>query len=119
MLATRASDNSTALVYVNQVGGQDELVFDGASLVFDADGELVARAAQFVEDLVIVDLDVRPVFRKRLLDPRGRAATAAARLTITSASASAPPIRVPPWPPRSTRWPRYTRRSCSAPATTS
>ena len=38
MLATRAADASCALVYVNQVGGQDELVFDGASLVFDADG---------------------------------------------------------------------------------
>jgi NAD+ synthase (glutamine-hydrolysing) len=72
MLATRAADSSCALVYVNQVGGQDELVFDGASLVFDSDGVLVARAAQFVEDTMIVDLDVLPVFRKRLLDPRGR-----------------------------------------------
>ena len=73
MLATRASDASCALVYVNQVGGQDELVFDGASLVFDSDGLLVARAPQFVEHTMIVDLDVLPVFRKRLLDPRGRA----------------------------------------------
>ena len=45
MLATRAADASCALVYVNQVGGQDELVFDGASLVFDADGSLVAACA--------------------------------------------------------------------------
>ena len=44
MLATRAADASCALVYVNQVGGQDELVFDGASMVFDAEGELLARA---------------------------------------------------------------------------
>ncbi|MCI0344686.1 MAG: NAD(+) synthase, partial [Chloroflexi bacterium] len=73
MLATRAEDASCALVYVNQVGGQDELVFDGASLVFDAQGDLVARAAQFEETVVAVDVDVRPVFRKRLLDPRGRA----------------------------------------------
>jgi NAD+ synthase (glutamine-hydrolysing) len=73
MLATRAADASCALVYVNQVGGQDELVFDGASMVFDADGELVARARQFVDEVAIVDVDVRPVFRKRLLDPRGRA----------------------------------------------
>ncbi len=72
MLSTRAADASCAIAYVNQVGGQDELVFDGASLVFDADGNLVARARQFVEELVLVDLDVRPVFRKRLLDPRGR-----------------------------------------------
>jgi NAD+ synthase (glutamine-hydrolysing) len=73
MLATRASDASCALVYVNQVGGQDELIFDGASMVFDAEGELVARAAQFEEQMVIGDVEVLPVFRKRLLDPRGRA----------------------------------------------
>src|SRR4051812_19402341 len=74
MLATRAADSSSALVYVNQIGGQDELVFDGASLVFDANGELVARASQFVEERLVVDVNVKPVFRKRLLDPRGRAA---------------------------------------------
>ena len=45
--------------------------------MFDADGELVARAAQFTEETLIVDLDVLPVFRKRLLDPRGRAMAAA------------------------------------------
>ena len=72
MLATRAADASCTLVYVNQVGGQDELIFDGASLVFDSDGHLLARAPQFAEHTMIVDLDVLPVFRKRLLDPRGR-----------------------------------------------
>ncbi len=73
MLATRASDASCALVYVNLVGGQDELVFDGASLIVDADGRLLARAPEFVEAVMVADVDVRPVFRKRLLDPRGRA----------------------------------------------
>jgi len=72
MLATRAADASCAVVYVNLVGGQDELVFDGASLVVDANGRLVARAPQFVEDVMVVDVEVRPVWRKRLLDPRGR-----------------------------------------------
>src|SRR3954466_2823799 len=72
MLATRAADASCSLVYVNQVGGQDELVFDGASMVLDADGEIVARAGQFTEEVMLVALDVRPTFRKRLLDPRGR-----------------------------------------------
>ncbi len=72
MLATRAADASCALVYVNQVCGQDELVFDGGSMVFDADGTLVARAAQFVEELMIADVEIEPVYRKRLLDPRGR-----------------------------------------------
>ena len=86
MLATRASDAACGLVYVNQVGGQDELVFDGASLVFDSDGLLVARGPQFVEDTMIVDLDVVPVFRKRLLDPRGRAmATALPVIEISPA----------------------------------
>jgi NAD+ synthase (glutamine-hydrolysing) len=72
MLATRAADASCAIVYVNQVGGQDELVFDGASMVFDHTGRLVARAPQFADGVWFVDLDVRHVFRKRLLDPRGR-----------------------------------------------
>jgi NAD+ synthase (glutamine-hydrolysing) len=72
MLATRAADASVPIVYANLVGGQDELVFDGASLVFDEQGHLIARARQFVEDFLVVDLEVRPTFRKRLLDP-GRA----------------------------------------------
>jgi len=72
MLSTRAADASVPIVYVNLVGGQDELVFDGGSLVFDEQGQLVARGHQFTEDLLVVDLDVRPTFRKRLLDPRGR-----------------------------------------------
>ena len=72
MLATRAADASCALAYVNQVCGQDELVFDGGSMVFDAAGQLVARAALFVEELLITDIVIEPVYRKRLLDPRGR-----------------------------------------------
>ncbi len=58
MLATRAAEASVPIVYANLVGGQDELVFDGASLVFDAHGELFARARQFAPDVLIVDLDV-------------------------------------------------------------
>jgi len=72
MLSTRARDNTVALAYVNMVGGQDELVFDGSSLVFDADGSLLAQGAAFVEDLVVADLNVSGVFRTRLLDPRRR-----------------------------------------------
>ena len=72
MLSTRAADASVPIAYVNLVGGQDELVFDGGSIVFDEQGRLVARARQFTEDLLVVDIDVRPTFRKRLLDPRGR-----------------------------------------------
>jgi NAD+ synthase (glutamine-hydrolysing) len=72
MLATRAADASCALIYVNTVGGQDELVFDGASMVFASDGELVAALPQFEEKVAVWDLEVRPAYRKRLLDPRGR-----------------------------------------------
>ncbi|HET8617574.1 MAG TPA: NAD+ synthase [Acidimicrobiales bacterium] len=84
MLATRASDASCALVYVNQVGGQDELLFDGASMVFDTHGGLVARAGQFTEETVICDVEVQPVFRKRLLDPRGRATEAPLPVVVVS-----------------------------------
>src|SRR5687768_2845906 len=73
MLSTRAADHSVPILYVNQVGGQDELVFDGGSAIYDESGRLLARGRQFEEDLLVVDLDVRPMFRKRLLDPRGRA----------------------------------------------
>jgi NAD+ synthase (glutamine-hydrolysing) len=84
MLATRAADASCALAYVNLVGGQDELVFDGASMVFDHDGNLVASASQFEEALVICDLVIRPTFRKRLLDPRGHEGMASLPLTTVS-----------------------------------
>jgi NAD+ synthase (glutamine-hydrolysing) len=54
------------------VGGQDELVFDGGSLIFDQKGDLIARGKQFEEDLVLADLDMEAVFRMRLHDPRIR-----------------------------------------------
>jgi NAD+ synthase (glutamine-hydrolysing) len=72
MLATRASDNHAIIAYVNMVGGQDELVFDGSSLVFDPGGELLCQGRAFEEDLVLVDLDVAGVFREHLHDPRRR-----------------------------------------------
>jgi len=72
MLATRASDNTVIVAYNNLVGGQDELVFDGDSLVFDENGDLIARGKQFEEDFIVVDLDVESVFRQRLHDPRRR-----------------------------------------------
>ncbi|MDQ1381385.1 MAG: hypothetical protein QOJ71_2104 [Actinomycetota bacterium] len=72
MLATRAADASVPILYANLVGGQDELVFDGASLVFDEQGMLIARGRQFETDLLVVDNDLTPAFRKRQLDPRGR-----------------------------------------------
>jgi len=72
MLGTRAADNVAIVVYNNLVGGQDELVFDGGSMVFDEKGRLLVRGKQFEEDLIVTDLDVEAVFRARLHDPRWR-----------------------------------------------
>ncbi|MCL0059247.1 NAD+ synthase [Dehalococcoidia bacterium] len=58
MLSHRASENTVILVYTNLVGGQDELVFDGGSMLLDERGEAIARAKQFEEDLLVVDLDI-------------------------------------------------------------
>lgn len=72
MLSTRAADNRAYLAYCNLVGGQDELVFDGQSMIFDPQGNLIARADQFKEDFLIADLDLKEVLRSRLFDPRRR-----------------------------------------------
>jgi NAD+ synthase (glutamine-hydrolysing) len=72
MVATRAEDAHCYIAYVNMVGGQDELIFDGASFLVDDNGDLLARLPQMRPALEVVDLDIRPVFRTRLLDPRGR-----------------------------------------------
>ncbi|MFO0753814.1 MAG: NAD+ synthase [Thermodesulfovibrionales bacterium] len=77
MLSTRAYDNSVAIAYLNTVGGQDELVFDGHSLVVDQNGDFLAAGKRFEEDMLIVDLDLEAVFMKRLHDPRRRQQTKA------------------------------------------
>jgi NAD+ synthase (glutamine-hydrolysing) len=72
MLATRAADNIVAVAFCNLVGGQDELIFDGHSAIFDERGDIVARGKQFEEDLVVADLNLGGVFSRRLHDPRRR-----------------------------------------------
>lgn len=72
MLGARASDNVVIIAHNNMVGGQDELVFDGNSMVLDEKGRLIARGKQFEEDLIVADLDVDAIFRGRLHDPRWR-----------------------------------------------
>jgi NAD+ synthase (glutamine-hydrolysing) len=72
MIATRAADDVVALAFVNMVGGQDELVFDGGSLIVNERGEPVARGRQFAEDFVVADLDLDTVFHARLHDSRRR-----------------------------------------------
>ncbi|HKZ72343.1 MAG TPA: NAD+ synthase [Nitrospirota bacterium] len=72
MISTRASDNAVFIAYANMVGGQDELVFDGQSMVFNPRGELIARGKQFEEDLIMADIDLHLVELARLHDPRRR-----------------------------------------------
>ncbi len=72
MLRVRARDNSCFIAYCNMVGGQDELIFDGASLVLDDEGELVARGRSFEEELLVVDLDPVSAVGRRLRDVRRR-----------------------------------------------
>jgi NAD+ synthase (glutamine-hydrolysing) len=73
MLVQRAVDNLAAVVFVNTVGGQDELVFDGHSVAVDQDGRLLARCPQFEESLTICTIDPREVVSARLRDTRHRA----------------------------------------------
>ena len=72
MIATRASDNLVFVAFDNLVGGQDELVFDGNSVLFNQSGELIARGKQFEEELIVADLNLSDVFKARLHDPRRR-----------------------------------------------
>ena len=73
MLVTRARDNACFLAFCNAVGGQDELVFDGHSLVLDDEGTVLARAPGFEECLLVVDVDPEEVLARRLSDVRRRA----------------------------------------------
>lgn len=72
MLSTRARDHTVAIAYVNLVGGQDELIFDGNSMVLDEQGRLVASARPFQEELLITDMNLGNVFRSRLITPKRR-----------------------------------------------
>jgi len=69
MLSTRASDNAAILAFANLVGGQDELIFEGASMIFDENGRALVRGKQFEEDLIVFDLDVEAVSRFRKRNP--------------------------------------------------
>ena len=83
----RAAEAGCTLAYLNLVGGQDELVFDGDSLVVDAGGAVVARAGQFVEELLVVDLE----FTASTVDPI--ALPAGVEHVVLS------PDPLPPYPP--------------------
>lgn len=72
MLATRANDDAVILCYCNLVGGQDELVFDGSSMIFDQDGTLIAEGPAFREALLVCDLQPDHAVQYRLHDSRRR-----------------------------------------------
>ncbi|HEX3035789.1 MAG TPA: NAD+ synthase [Thermodesulfobacteriota bacterium] len=72
MLSVRASDYSVIIAYCNLVGGQDELVFDGHSVIISERGEVIARASGFKEELLVADVSPSRVFRSRLHDSRIR-----------------------------------------------
>jgi NAD+ synthase (glutamine-hydrolysing) len=72
MLVTRARDTSAYFAFCNLVGGQDELIFDGHSVVLDDAGEVVARASGFAEELLVVDVDPTEAMARRLSDVRRR-----------------------------------------------
>jgi NAD+ synthase (glutamine-hydrolysing) len=91
MLRVRARDNSCFIAYCNMVGGQDELIFDGASIVLDDEGDVIARAESFVEQLLVVDLDPAQSIGRRLRDVRGRA--------LREQTASGPPEELVLTPP--------------------
>jgi len=73
MLKVRATDNSCFFALCNAAGGQDELIFDGHSVVIDDEGEVLARAAGFEEELLVVDIDPAAAVGRRLRDVRRRA----------------------------------------------
>lgn len=79
----RAGDGGCALAYVNLVGGQDELVFDGDSIVVGADGSLLGRSGQFEPELLVVDLDL-PAATERMPDPDERFEGVRIRRTVIS-----------------------------------
>ena len=105
MLSTRARDNHVIVTYTNMVGGQDELIFDGGSLIVDQTGEIIGRGRAFEEELIVADLDIMAVARARQAQTRKQ--PSAPRLTALidrievklpvkkQRSAAAPPLAAP------------------------
>jgi NAD+ synthase (glutamine-hydrolysing) len=73
MFRTRARDNASYIAFCNTIGGQDELIFDGHSLVIDDEGVVLARGPGFEEALLVIDIDASSVVQRRLTDTRRRA----------------------------------------------
>ena len=87
MLASRAVEAGVPIVYTNLIGGQDELVFDGSSMIVDENGTLIARAAQFSEELLVADLQVPTGADRR--DVKRPETTPLAEIVVSSESIGA------------------------------
>ncbi|MCB0195288.1 MAG: NAD+ synthase [Anaerolineae bacterium] len=105
MLATRASDNVAIVAFCNLVSGQDELIFDGSSVIIDERGHVLARGKSFEEDFLVADLNVGNVFRQRLRDPRRRKvaltevyAKASQKIALEPVTTTSTPVAMPPPP---------------------
>ena len=98
MFVQRARDNLCFVAFCNAVGGQDELIFDGHSLVLDDEGEVLARAPGFEEALLVCDVDPHAVVGRRLRDVRRRALARereelpARMVEVSSSPRPAPPV---------------------------
>lgn len=92
MLATRARENGVVLTYTNMVGGQDELVFDGNSVILDHQGEVIARGKAFEEDLIVADLNMEAVARARLAQGRTKPLPRRVASAVEICAASLPAV---------------------------
>ncbi len=98
MLAERAKETSSLIFYNNLVGGQDELVFDGGSMIVDWKGKVLARGRQFEEDLVLFDLNVEDFLKNR---KRPKRKSIKAHFKSCEVSVKRQPVKLrPPFPPR-------------------
>jgi NAD+ synthase (glutamine-hydrolysing) len=92
MLATRARENGVVLTYTNAVGGQDELVFDGNSVILDHQGEVIARGKAFEEDLIVADLNMEAVARARRTQGRKKLLPRRVASVVEVCAASLPAV---------------------------
>jgi NAD+ synthase (glutamine-hydrolysing) len=107
LVQRRAAEAGATLAYVNMVGGQDELVFDGDSIIVDAAGELLARGPQFEQELVVADLDLEPAVSSPCpsdtpVDARDGSMITIRRLELPAKAGASRPDRPEP----RTTWPR-------------
>ena len=101
LFASRCRNDRCFLAFCNAVGGQDELLFDGHSLVIDPDGTVIARGKQFEEDLLVVELDLAAAGDRRSRDSRWASSTGAADAPVRVVTVQAPPEPAAPTPLKS------------------